>query len=132
LGLDNYPRPDPCEVLEQADKLKIIRDKWGDVDCAATNCPFMTAFSFRTLACWIRGKIFNQYVEECCDESLYVDKTRGELEYILDSLKKYYNYNNNQENVENLEEYYHVIQLIKYLETLLSIEEWDGMLIASF
>jgi hypothetical protein len=133
LGLDNYPSPDPCEVLEQAGKLKIYRDKWGIVDCVATNCPLMIAFSFPTLSCWIRGKVFNRYVEESCGESLYEDKTRGELEYILDSLKKYYKNNNSvDEEVINQQEHSHVNQLIKYLETLLTIKEWNGKLIASF
>jgi hypothetical protein len=132
MGLDNYPSPDPCEVLERAGKLKIFRDKWGEVDCAATNCPLMAAFSFRTLACWIRGKVFNEYVEEACGESLYEDKTRGELEHILVSLKRRYSYDFNEGEVVNEEEYRHVNQLVKYLETLLSIEEWDGKLVASF
>ena len=51
MGLDNYPKPDPCKVLEEADKLKIVRDKYGDIDYATTNCPFTKINTF--LGCWI-------------------------------------------------------------------------------
>ena len=133
MGLDNYPYPDPCKVLEKAGKLKIFKNERGDVDCTATNCPFTQAFSFPTLSCWIRGKIFDRYVIDSCGESLYENKTRNELEYILDSLKKYYKVNdhNYRENI-NQNEFMHINQLILYLETLLSIKEWDGELVAWF
>lgn len=131
MGLDNFPKPEPCRVLEKVGKLNVVLDKHGDIDCAATNCPFMQKFSSRVLACWIRGKVFNKYVEESCGESLYKDKTREELEYILHSLKEYYGEEHLMElKNKDLNAYFHVRQLIKYLETLLSIKEWYGKLIA--
>lgn len=132
MGLDNYPEPDPCRVLEKAGKLKIVLDSRGRIDCAATNCPFMQTFSWH-MSCWIRGKVFDQYVQESCGESLYEDKTREELEYILRSLKEYYKFTHPlDEKTTDLYTYSHVRQLIRYLETLLSIKEWDGKLIAWF
>ena len=123
MGLDNYPEPDPCIVLEKAGKLKIIKDGKGDVDCAATACPIMKRYPDGIYCCWIRGKIYDGYVRDCCQESLYVDKTREELVHILQSMKKHFKKPYST----------HLIpELIEYLEILLSIQEWDGKLVASF
>lgn len=123
MGLDNYPKPDPCIVLEKAGKLKIVKDEKGDVDCSATACPLMKLHPDGIYCYWIRGKIYNEYVSECCNESLYEDKTRDELTYILQSLKNYYS----KPHSNNL-----ISELVEYLEILLSIEEWDGKLVAWF
>jgi len=123
MGLDNYPKPDPCKVLENAGKLKIIRDEKGDVDCSATACPLMKRDPDGIYCCWIRGKIYNEYVYESCEESLYQDKTRDELVHILQSMKKHYKKPYST----------HLIpELIEYLEILLSIQEWGGKLVAWF
>jgi hypothetical protein len=134
MGLDNYPEPDPCLVLEKAGKLRIVRDERGDVDCVATDCPFMKIGPGRVYCCWIRGKIYNKYVYECCGESLYEDKTREELDHILQSLKEYYGkrYPNYEIRIASGSVNLDLQVLIRYLETLLSIEEWDGKLIAWF
>jgi hypothetical protein len=134
LGLDNYPEPDPCKVLEEAGKLRIARDEHGDIDCGATGCPFMKIGPGKVFCCWIRGKIYNEYVYECCGESLYEDKTREELDYILKALKKYYKnlYPHYEIWITNHSINMNLNFLIRYLETLLSIEEWDGKLVAWF
>ena len=127
MGLDNYPESYPCLALEEAGKLKLVRDKDGEPECKATNCPFKPL----PTGCWIRGKVFNKYVHECCDESLYEDKTRDELEFILQSLKEYYKRSyRKKEKSTNVDTHAQLRQLIEYLETLLSIKEWDGKLIA--
>ena len=131
MGLDNYPEPYPCESLEEAGKLKIVRDEYGDPECKATNCPFKPL----PTGCWIRGKVFNKYVHECCGEltTLYEDKTREELANIFQSLKEYFNRSYpDEEKIVDFDAYSHLRQLIEYLEILLSIKEWDGKLIAWF
>jgi hypothetical protein len=129
LGLDNYPEPYPCKTLEETGKLKLVRDVDGDSDCKFTNCPFTTL----PTGCWIRGKVFNKFVQECCDESLYEDKTREELSYIIQSLNEHYRRSYpDKETITNIDEHAKLQQLIEYLEILLSIEEWDGTLVAWF
>ena len=116
-------------VLEKAGKLKLVRDEDGDPECKATHCPFESL----PTGCWIRGKVFNQHVHACCDESLYEDKTREELEFILQALEEYYRRNYpEEEKITNADTHAQLRQLIDYLETLLSIKEWDGKLIAWF
>jgi len=127
LGSDNYREPYPCLPLEEAGKLKLVRDEDGEPECKATNCPF-TPFP---TGCWIKGKVFNKYVHECCGESLYEDKTRTELDFILQSLKEHYKRNYpEKEKSTNADTPAHLRQLIEYLETLLSIKEWNGKLVA--
>ena len=129
MGLDNYPEPYPCELLKEAGKLKLVRDVDGDPDCKSTNCPFTTL----PTGCWIRGKVFNKFVQKCCDESLYEDKTREELDYIIQSLNEHYRRSYlGKEEITNINEHAKLRQLIDYLEILLSIEEWDGTLVAWF
>ena len=129
MGLDNYPKPYPCFALEKAGKLKLVRDEDGDPECKATKCPFKPL----PTGCWIRGKIFNKYVQEYCDESLYEDKTREELDAILQSLKEHYRQSYpEKEKIKDINEHAKLHQLIKYLDILLSITEWDGKLIAWF
>ena len=130
MGLDNYPKPYPCESLEKADKLKIVRDEYGDPECEATDCPF----KLLPTGCWIRGKVFNEYVHECCGElvTLYEEKTREELVNILQSLKEHSKRNYPEEKIPDADAYAHLRQLIEYLEILLSIKEWKGKLVAWF
>lgn len=123
-------------MLEEAGKLRIVRDDSGHIDCDATNCPFksiMKVIGVFATDCWIRGKVFDRYVYECCEETLYEDKTREELEYILRSLKEHYGDSPPEErSIKDIYEHARWWFLIKYLETLLSIEEWDGRLVAWF
>ena len=127
MGLDNYPEPYPCLALDEAGKLKLVRDEAGDPECKATNCPFKPL----PTGCWVRGKVFNKYVNECCGESLYEDKIREELNFILQSLKEHYRRSYpEKEKITNANAHAHLKQLIEYLETLLSIKEWDGKLVA--
>ena len=129
MGLDNYPDPYPCELLEEAGNLKLVRDEYGDLECKATNCPFTSL----PTGCWIRGKVFDKYEQECCDKSLYEDKTREQLDYIAKSLKEQYSrVYSDEEKIINIDDQEKMRQLIKYLEILLSIEEWNGTLVAWF
>ena len=129
MGLDNYPDPYPCELLEEAGKLKLVRDVYGDPECKATNCPFTSL----PTGCWIRGKVFNKYVYECCGESLYEDMTREQLDYVLRSLKEHYKRTYpDEKKIINMDNEGKMQQLIEYLEILLSIEEWSGTLVAWF
>ena len=129
MGLDNYPDPYPCELLEEAGKLKLVRDEDGDPECKATKCPFTRL----PTGCWIRGKVFNKYVYECCGESLYEDKTREQLDCIVKSLKeKFKKEYLDEKKFINTDERAKMQQLIEYFEILLSIEEWNGVLVAWF
>lgn len=129
LGLDNYPEPYPCKVLEEAGKLKLVRNEDGDPECKATNCPF----THLPAGCWVRGKVFNKYVYECCGESLYEDKVREDLDYIVKSLKEHYRRNYpDEKKIINIDNHAKTRQLIEYLEILLSIAEWNGTLVAWF
>ena len=83
MGLDNYPDPSPCELLEETGKLKLERDEYSDPECQVTECRFTRL----PTGCWISGKVFNDYVYECCGESLYEDKTREQLDSLLNPLK---------------------------------------------
>jgi len=82
--------------------------------------------------CWIRGKAYDQYVEELgLGYTLYEDMDRETLRDLLEELKRYYG----EVDEERIADALHGItdgahELIKYLETLLSIEEWDGELVA--
>jgi len=129
LGLDNYPDPYPCELLEEVGKLKLVRDEDGDPECKATNCPFTSL----PTGCWIRGKVFNKYVQECCSESLYEDKTIEQLDHIAKSLKEQYSrIYSDEKKIINNDDQAKMQQLIEYLEILLSIDEWNGTLVAWF
>ena len=129
MGLDNYSYPYPCELLEEAGKLKLIRDEDGDPECKAMNCPF----SHLPTGCWIRGKVFNKYVDECCGESLYEDMTIEQLDYVLRLLKEHFKRTYlDEKKIINLDDEEKMRQLIEYLEILLSIEEWSGTLVAWF
>ena len=137
MGLDNYPKPYPCVVLEKAGKLKVVRAKNGIIDCDATNCPFKRLKKIIGLFgtyCWIRGKVYEQYVEELCNGyTLYEDMDRTTLENLLEELKSHYG--NVEADEEAIANALHGVSLgafdlIKYLETLLSIKEWDGVLVA--
>ena len=129
MGLDNYPDPYPCELLEEVGKLKLVRDEDGDPECKATNCPFTSL----PTGCWIRGKVFNKYVQECCSESLYEDKTIEQLDHIAKSLKEQYSrIYSDEKKIINNDDQAKMQQLIEYLEILLSIDEWNGTLVAWF
>ena len=107
-------------LLEEAGKLKLVRDEDGDSECEATSCPF----SRLPTGCCIRGKVFNKYVYECCGESLYEDMTREQLDYILKSLKEHYKRTySDEKKIINIDDEGKMQQLIEYLEILLSIEE---------
>lgn len=142
MGLDNYPDPEPCIVLEKAGKLKIVRNERGQILCEQTNCPFNKLSHiigiFGTY-CWIRGKVYNYIVEEVTNDkySLYDDLTKEELVEILKAIKDAYNIEDTRIEylVERLKyerdsERSRVIELAMYLEVLTSIDEWDGKLVA--
>ena len=129
MGLDNFPEPYPCSTLQEANKLEIIMNKFGNIDCDATNCPFIKINTWS--GCWIRGKVFNKYIQESCGASLYTDKTRQQLDLILQSLKRHYKH----EYLEKKRTGTAALDLqflIKYFETLLSIQGWNGKLVADF
>ena len=129
MGLDNYPDPYPCELLEEVGKLKLVRDEDGDPECKVTDCPFTRL----PTGCWIRGKVFNKYVQECCSESLYEDKTIEQLDHIAKSLKEQYSrIYSDEKKIINDDDQAKMQQLIEYLEILLSIDEWNGTLVAWF
>jgi len=143
MGLDNIPKPLPCKVLEKSGKLKVVRTKDGKIDCDKTNCPFKPLRHYLGLFaayCWIRGKAYNKIVEKNTKYSLYNDLTRKELENILKTLKEVYEFNDKTKRIvfelteadelRDEDERLLAFHLIEYLETLLSIKEWDGELIA--
>ena len=61
---------------------------------------------------------------------MYEDKTGEELDFILQSLKEHYKRNYPKKKITNADTHAQLRQLIEYLETLLSIKEWDGKLVA--
>jgi len=70
---------------------------------------------------------------DSCGESLYADKSREELNFILQSLKQYYEDTcSRQKKGGKTNEEAQIKQLIEYFEILLSVTEWKGKLIASF
>ena len=81
MGLDNYPDPPPCLVMEKAGRLKVARTPDGRIDCGKTACPFksiphVVGGVFGTY-CWLRGKVYDDLVEELTGFSLYEDLSRG-------------------------------------------------------
>jgi len=134
VGLDNYPEPRPCEILEKAGKLRIARVEDGRIDCRETDCPFKKIRKVVGLLgsyCWIRGKAYNEYAEEV-GYSLYDDLGRPELEDLLRRLRARYGDGSDEDRIAGAihGERDYVYDLMGYLEALLSVEEWDGKLIA--
>jgi len=133
MGLDNYPEPYPCKVLESKGELKIAYTEDRKIICEETNCPFKQNFSwiigiFGTY-CWIRGKVYEKYVENLGDFSLYEDMDRERLEELHSKLTEVYGSGNDEEKIAaSLKGEGEVFDLIRYLETLLSIDGWDGEL----
>jgi hypothetical protein len=135
MGLDNYPEPYPCKVLESKGELKIAYTEDRKIICEETNCPFRQNFSwiigFFGTYCWIRGKVYEKYVENLnSDFSLYEDMDRERLEELYSKLVEVYGPPSDEARIADAlkGEKPQVEDLIRYLETLLSIDSWDGEL----
>lgn len=105
--------------------------------CDETECPFRQrlrwTFGIFGTYCWIRGKTYNQFVDGLeLDYSLYDDLTRSQLKGLLHELRERYGFGTVEERIASLlkGEVPRVYDLILYLETLLSIREWNGKLVA--
>ena len=130
MGLDNYPDPPPCLVMEKAGRLKIARTPDGRIDCEKTQCPFKSiphimGGVFGTY-CWLRGKVYDDLVEELTGFSLYEDLSRRDLEAVLQRLLEP---EGNIGTIALLDDDERRVDLIRYLKALLS-SGWDGKLVA--
>ena len=130
MGLDNYPDPPPCLVLEKGGKLKVARTPDGRIDCGKTACPFksiphVVGGVFGTY-CWLRGKVYDDLVEELTGFSLYEDLSRRDLEAVLQRLLEP---EGNIGTIALLDDDERRVDLIRYLKALLS-SGWDGKLVA--
>ena len=133
MGLDNYPDPLPCVVMEKAGKLKIVRTPDGKVDCGKTMCPFKHVphiIGIFGTYCWLRGNAYNDLVEELTEFNLYTDLNREQLEEMLKQLRK----PDGEVKVEiavllDGEKERLRVELVRYLKTLLSTG-WNGKLVA--
>jgi len=129
LGLDNYPDPLPCLVMEKAGKLKVTRRPDGKIDCDKTLCPFRAVPHIVGLfgnRCWLQGKVYSDLVERLTGFSLYKDLDRRDLETILQRLSEP---EGTIEIIALLEDDERRIDLVRYFKTLLSTG-WDGKLVA--
>jgi len=132
LGLDNIPQPYPCKSLARVKKLKIsykYKDGKRLINCSNTPCPFHELSHIIGILgthCWLRGKVYNAVVEEYLGRSLYKKLSRRELEDILSGLKDVFLGGKVSCDGETFKL---ALELISYLETLLSIREWNGSLI---
>ena len=129
MGLDNYPDPPSCLVLEKAGKLKVARTPDGRIDCDKTECPIKSIphvmGGVLGTYCRLRGKVYNNLVEELTGFSLYEDLSRRDLETIPQRLLK-------PEGIIGtiaLLGDERRVGLIRYLKALLSTG-WDGKLVA--
>ena len=130
MGLDNYPDPPPCLVMEKAGRLKVVRTSDGKIDCNRTACPFksiphVVGGVFGTY-CWLRGKAYSDLVEELTGFTLYEDLSKRELEAVLQHLLEP---EGDIGTIALLDDDKRRVELIRYLETLLSTG-WDGKLVA--
>ena len=112
MGLDNYPRPYPCEVLGYA-----VYTNDGKINCDEVPCPFKNighVIGILGTWCWIRGGYYNHIVEEATngEYSLYADLTLDDLKKVLDAVKVYCMAEHGDFN--------DCAELIRYLETLIS------------
>jgi len=137
MGLDNFPDPLPCEVLEKQGLLTLVR-KDSKIDCERTNCPFKKVRVVRGIFgtyCWIRGKYYENIIESIDSSfSFYRNNPRKELERLLMVLELKYDTSLENRVAGSLlnKEEENIYDLIDYLKTLLGIPDWNGVLVAWF